>query len=111
MGKPSVRLSDIELNLPNGFHDAKITAIRRDLSAELVDIHLKVLVGLPDDEPARQNEYRGGLLRFRGAKIVILEEPSIAADTRYAVLRERTGEALARAVDDVLALAAGAVSR
>ena len=72
-----MKLKDIESNLPNGFHDAKITAFQRDLSAELVDFHLKVLVGLPEDEPARQNEFRHGLLRFKGAKIVIIEAPDV----------------------------------
>lgn len=70
-------LRDIESKLPNGLHDAQITAIRRDFDAELVDVHLKVLVGLPEDEPARQNEFRQGLLRFKSAKIVILEEPDV----------------------------------
>jgi hypothetical protein len=72
-----VKLRDIESELPNGLHDEKITAIRRDLSAEMVEVHLKVLVGLPEDEPALQNQYRDGLLRFKGAKIVILEEPDV----------------------------------
>ena len=70
-----MKLKDIESDLPNGLHDAKITAIQRDLSTEMVDVHLKVLVGLPNDEVARQQEVRYGRLRFRGAKIVILEEP------------------------------------
>jgi hypothetical protein len=79
----SMKLRDIESDLPNGLHDAKITAIRRDLNAEVVDVHLKVLVGLPDDEPARQNEFRHGLLRFTGAKIVILEEPDVESSFAY----------------------------
>lgn len=70
-----MKLKDIESDLPNGLHDAKITAIQRDLSTEVVDVHLKVLVGLPDDDAARQNEFRNGRLRFKGTKIVILEEP------------------------------------
>jgi hypothetical protein len=78
-----MRLRDVESGLPNGLHDAKITAISRDFSAELVEVHLKLLVGLPDDEPARQNEYRDGLLRFKGAKIVILEEPDVESSFAY----------------------------
>jgi hypothetical protein len=78
-----VKLKEIESDLPNGLHDAKITSIRRDLCAEVVDVHLKVLVGLPDDEPARQNEFGHGLLRFKGAKIVILEEPDVESSFAY----------------------------
>jgi len=70
-----VKLKDIESDLPNGLHDAKITAVHRDLSTEVVEVHLKVLVGLPDDDVTRQNDFRYGCLRFKGAKIVILEGP------------------------------------
>jgi hypothetical protein len=73
----AVTLREIESELPNGLHDAKITAISRDFDAESVDVHLKVLVGLPEDEPARRSEFRQGLLRFKGAKIVIVEEPDV----------------------------------
>jgi hypothetical protein len=36
-----------------------------------------VLVGVPDDEPARQNEVRSGLLRFTGTKIIVIEQPDV----------------------------------
>ena len=68
-------LKDIESALPNGLHDAKITAIHNDLRAEKVTIHVEVLVGLPDEHPARQNAVRSGVLKFTGAQIVIIEEP------------------------------------
>ena len=79
-----MNLSDIESRLPNGLHDAKINAICRNLKTESVDVHLDVLVGLPDDEPARQNEYRQGVLRFEGAKIVILEGPDVESPFAHA---------------------------
>lgn len=72
-------LKDLELKLPNGLHDAKITAISRDLDAEMVDVRLQVLVGLPEDEPARQNEFRSARLRFKNAKIVIIEAPDVGS--------------------------------
>ncbi|HWG96014.1 MAG TPA: hypothetical protein VN647_02920, partial [Nitrospira sp.] len=70
-------LSEIEAQLPNGLHDAKINSVCRDLKAQSVDIHLDVLMGLPDDAPANQNAFRAGVLKFTGAKIVIVEEPSV----------------------------------
>jgi hypothetical protein len=78
-----MRLRDIESKLPNGLHDAKINAICRNLKAELIDVHLGVLVGLPNDEPRGQNEVRQGVLRFKGAKIVIIEEPDVESPFAY----------------------------
>jgi hypothetical protein len=72
-----MRLAAIESELPNGLHDAKITEIRSDLRAEVVNVYVEVLVGLPDDAPAQQNAVRPGVLRFRGAKIVIIEQPDV----------------------------------
>lgn len=77
-------LSDIESRLPNGLHDAKINAICRNLKTELVDVHLDVLVGLPDDAPERQNEFRQGVLRFKGAKIFIVEGPDVGSPFAHA---------------------------
>lgn len=70
-------LNDIEQSLPNGFHDSKINAIYRNLKTETVKLYLDILVGLPDDEPARQRGYRQGILTFEGVKIFISEEPSV----------------------------------
>jgi hypothetical protein len=70
-------LSEIEAQLPNGLHDAKINSVCRDLKAELVDVHVDVPMGLPDDTSENQNAYRAGVLRFTGAKIVIIEEPNV----------------------------------
>jgi hypothetical protein len=72
-----MRLAAIESELPNGFHDAKITAIHNDLRTEMVDIHVELLVGLPADPPARQNAVRSGVLRFSGTKMVIIEQPDV----------------------------------
>jgi len=74
-----MRLKDLEFELPNGLHDAKINAICRSLKTESVDFHLEVLTGLPGDEASRRHEVRDGILRFKGAKIVIIEAPDVEA--------------------------------
>ena len=78
-----MRLKDVESKLPNGFHDAKINTISRNLKEELVEIHLDILSGLPDDERDRQNEVRQGVLRIKGAKIVVVEEPDVDSPFAY----------------------------
>ena len=70
-------LDEIESKLPNGFHDAKIVSIFRDLRAERVDVHLEILVGLPDDAPQEQNKMTPAVLRFTGVKILIIEQPDV----------------------------------
>ena len=68
-------LAVLESTLPNGFHDAKMTAINRDLRAGSVEIHVDILVGLPDDIPTLQNQTRQGVLKFNRTKLIIIEKP------------------------------------
>jgi hypothetical protein len=78
-----MRITDIEAGLPNGFHDAKLIAIHRNLSDEITTLDIEVLVGLPDEDVVSRDRYRSATMSFKQTKIVVMDIPDINSSFRY----------------------------
>jgi hypothetical protein len=79
----SMKLADIEAELPNGFHDAKLIAIHRNLSDEITTLDIEVLIGLPDEEVENRDRYRSATLNFKETKIVVIDPPGIESSFKF----------------------------
>jgi hypothetical protein len=78
-----MKIADIDAELPNGFHDAKLVAMHRNLSDEITVLEVEVLVGLPDDGPSKRDRVRNATLSFKGTKIVSIEPPHIESSFQF----------------------------
>ncbi len=69
-----MRFEDIELALPNGFHDCAIHSVDANFTARGAEIRLDLHVGRPaDNDPER---LRTAVLRLSGLCLFFLEPPS-----------------------------------
>lgn len=64
---------DLDRDLPNGFHDAKIRNISIDFLGRSVSIGVDLLVGLPDTK--NPDDYRAGMLRLAEPYMFFVEPP------------------------------------
>jgi hypothetical protein len=78
-----MRIADIEAGLPNGFHDAMLVAIHRNLNDEITALDIKVLVGLPDEKVEDRDRFRSATLNFKETKIVIIDPPDTESSFKF----------------------------
>jgi hypothetical protein len=78
-----MRIADIEAKLPNGFHDAKLIAIHRNLKDEITALDIEVLVGLPDENLEDRDRFRSATLHFKETKIVIIDPPDTESSLKF----------------------------
>ncbi len=77
----STKLTEIENQLPNGFHDAYIEAIALDMMANTATLDLELWVGDLYAPPGPEREaYQRGRLRLNGLAYFVIEPPGPNAD-------------------------------
>ncbi len=72
----SQALSEIEAQLPNGFHDAELEAVALDLAADSVSLQLRIWIG--DLYAATEEEreaYRKATLQLNGLVYFVIDPP------------------------------------
>ena len=90
-------LEQLEHELPNGLHDAKIRSFTRDLENDTLVMTLNVLVGLPGDPPETRDAYRAATITFSGVKLFVVESPDASSaflapgDVSFSVERSEPG--------------------
>jgi hypothetical protein len=72
-----MRLAEIEATLPNGFHDANLIAIHRDLLKQVATLDIQVLIGLPDEAAEQRERVHQARLKFIEASILLIESPDV----------------------------------
>jgi hypothetical protein len=66
-------LEEIDLSLPNGFHDSSIVSVRLDYVQRTAEIDLKIHVSGPDDE--NKEKYQPATLFISGLVYFVIEPP------------------------------------
>jgi len=72
-------LEQLEQELPNGLHDAKICSITRNFENESVVLAVRILVGLPSDPPDTRDDFRDASITFTGVKLFVVETPEASS--------------------------------
>ena len=72
-------LDELNQNLPNGFHDAKLFSIQLDYVAGTAVLHLSLHVGRPEDPESERERYQEATLNLNGLCFCSIEPP----DPRY----------------------------
>ena len=67
-------LEEIDLSLPNGFHDSSILGVRLDYVRQTAEIDLEIHVSGPDDED--KEKYQPATLFISGLIYFVIEPPS-----------------------------------
>ena len=68
-------LDQLDQNLPNGFHDAKIFSFELDYVAGTAKFHLNLLVGWPDDPEPEREAYQEAMLVVSGLCFCSIDPP------------------------------------
>ena len=68
-------LEQLEDQLPNGLHDAKIRSITHNYDIGNLILRVEVLTGLPDDPPATRSAYRDAVITFSDVFLCHIEQP------------------------------------
>lgn len=84
----------LEENLPNGFHDAKIEKISLDYAKRTANILMQLLTGTPDS--AVQDEYRRAILNIGDFCYCVIEPP----DPTYPFMRSGAPINIAGYIED-----------
>jgi hypothetical protein len=66
-------IEEIDLSLPNGFHDSSIVGVRIDYVRRTAEIEIEILVSGPDDED--QEKYRPATLSISELIYFVIEPP------------------------------------
>jgi hypothetical protein len=66
----AITITQLEANLPNGFHDAHLLGIEVDYEARRAVMHVDVLTNA-EEEP----KYRGGTLTIIGLHFLVIDPP------------------------------------
>ena len=76
-------IEEIELNLPNGFHDAELCGLNVDYERGETTMTIRADVSDPGDSASGEPEYRRGRLTIKGVAFLSLDVPrSIAGPKR-----------------------------
>jgi len=65
----------LEMELPNGFHDAEIRGIGLDYVSRTADLRMNLLVGVGTPEDRNAAIYRAGTVRIAGLLLFYIEPP------------------------------------
>jgi hypothetical protein len=66
-------IEEIDLSLPNGFHDSKITGVRLDYVQRTAEIDIEILFSGPDNP--HDNDYRPATLFISELLYFVIEPP------------------------------------
>ena len=67
-------LEELEEQLPNGLHDAKIRSITHSYDTGALIVRVEILTGLPDDPPAIRFAYRDAVMSFKDVSLCHFEQ-------------------------------------
>jgi hypothetical protein len=68
-------LEELEEQLPNGLHDAKIRSVTHNYDTGTLVVCVEILTGLPDDPPAIRSAYRDAVISFTDVSLCHVEQP------------------------------------
>lgn len=68
-------LEELEEQLPNGLHDARIRSITHDYETGTLVLCVEILTGLPNDPPSTQSAYRDAVISFSDVSLCHIEQP------------------------------------
>jgi hypothetical protein len=68
-------LEEIEKDLPNGLHDAKLRSLTHNYDLGTLIIQVEVLTGLPEDPISVRSAYRDALISFSDVFLCQIEQP------------------------------------
>lgn len=69
-------LDELNRKLPNGFHDAEISAIELDYVAGTAKFRLSLLIGWPEDSEPERNAYQEAKMKLTGLCFCSIGPPS-----------------------------------
>jgi hypothetical protein len=72
----AVTLQELEDNLPNGFHDAKIFSFELNYVEGIAKFHMNLLTGWPDDPEPERQAYQEAFLVVSGLCFCSIDPPS-----------------------------------
>ena len=68
-------LDELDRDLPNGFHDAKIFSFELDYVGGIASFHLNLLVGWPDDPEPERQAYQQANMTVKGLCFCSIDPP------------------------------------
>lgn len=68
-------LEEIEKDLPNGLHDAKLRSLMHNYDSGTLILHIEVLTGLPENSISERSTYRDALISFSDVLLCYVEQP------------------------------------
>lgn len=68
-------LDELDHILPNGFHDAQLFSLELNYAAGSAKLHLKLLVGWPEDPGEEREAYQEAILTITGLCFCSIEPP------------------------------------
>jgi hypothetical protein len=68
-------LEELDEQLPNGLHDAKLRSITHNYEIGALTICVEILTGLPDNPPPTQFAYRDAVISFSNVLLCHIEQP------------------------------------
>jgi hypothetical protein len=68
-------LEELDEQLPNGLHDAKLRSITHDYERGTLTLCVEVLTGLPENPPTTRSAYRDAVISFIDVFICHIEQP------------------------------------
>lgn len=87
-------LREIEVNLPNGFHDALLEEVTVSLVSKSVSMAMQIWVGDLDSEAEEEREaYKKATVRLNGIVYIVLDPPGADQEfSRWSAARIDGGE-------------------
>lgn len=74
-GFPIMTLEQLEEQLPNGLHDARIRSISHNYETGTIVISAEILIGLPEDPPSTRSAYQDATISFTDVFLCHIEQP------------------------------------
>jgi hypothetical protein len=74
-GFTTMTLEQLEEQLPNGLHDARIHSITHNYETGTLVVCAEILTGLPSDPPSTRFAYRDAVISFMGVFLCHIEQP------------------------------------
>ena len=68
-------LEELEEQLPNGLHDAKIRSITHNYETGTLVVFVEILTGSPNDPPSTRSAYQDALISFSDVFLCHIEQP------------------------------------
>ena len=74
-GFTSMTLEELDEQLPNGLHDAKLRSIGHDYDTGALTLCVEILTGLPANPPETRFAYRDAVISFSNVYLCQIEQP------------------------------------